>query len=75
LGGAKQFLCLNTAARKEADAASGRFEKHLWLVEQGFLPPPPPGADAGTDILSGGKLGGRPSREQRVEPKVPGRPS
>ena len=68
--GAKPFVCLKTANRKDAEAALGRFETHLRLIEQGFLDPPPPGADVGTYILSGGKLGGRPSQAERVELKT-----
>lgn len=68
--GAKPFLCLKTTNRKEAEAALGRFETHLRLIEQGLLEPPPAGADVGTYILSGGKLGGRPSQAERVEPKT-----
>ena len=68
--GAKRFLCLKTAVRKEAEAALGRFETHMRLVEQGLIPPPPPGSDVGTYILSGGKLGGRPSRDEHAEPRT-----
>lgn len=66
----KPFLCLKTTDRREAEAALGRFETHLRLIEQGLLPPPPDGADVGTYILSGGKLGGRPSRDVRAELKT-----
>jgi integrase len=68
--GQKPFVCLKTTSRKEAEAALGRFETHLRLIEQGLLAPPPPGADLGTYILSGGKLGNRPSQGERVEVKT-----
>lgn len=68
--GQKPFVCLKTSDRKEAAAALGRFETHLRLIEQGLLDPPPPGADVGTYVLSGGKLGGRPSQAERVELKT-----
>lgn len=68
--GTKQFHCLRTSQRKEAIASLGRFETHLRLIEQGLLEPPPPGTDIGTFILSGGKLSGRPSLDERIEPKT-----
>ena len=66
----KQSAPLNTAERKEADATLGRFEANFRLIEQGVLDPPPDGADVGTYIVSAGKLGGRPSRVERVKPKT-----
>jgi hypothetical protein len=48
----------------------GRFESNVRLIEQGVIESPPAGADLGTYIVSGGKLGGRPSRVIRVEPKT-----
>ena len=68
--GTKQFLCLKTTSRKEATSALGRFETHLRLIEQGLLESPPLGSDIGTFILSGGKLGGRPSQGVRTELKT-----
>jgi integrase len=68
--GAKLFLCLKTTSRKEAASALGRFETHLRLIEQGLLEGPPLGSDIGTFILSGGKLGGRPSQGVRTELKT-----
>lgn len=71
-GGRKHHLSLQTADRKEAEATLGRFEANYRLVEQGVIDPPPPGADVGTYIVSGGKLGGRPSQVVRVELKTLG---
>jgi len=68
--GAKPFVCLKTTSRKDAESALGRFETHLRLIEQGLLDPPPPGAELGTYILSGGKLGSRPSQAECVELKT-----
>jgi integrase len=69
-GGKKHHFQLKTDDRKAADAALGRFLSNFHLIEQGVIAPPPAGAELGTYIVSGGKLGGRPSRADRVEPKT-----
>ena len=58
--------------RKDADAALCRFEANFRLIEQGVIESPPEGGDLGTYIVSGGKLGGRPSQADWVEPKTLG---
>jgi integrase len=71
-GGRKHHFQLKTDDRKTAEAALGRFESNFHLIEQGVIEVPPAGADLGTYIVSAGKLGGRPSHAERVEPKTLG---
>jgi len=70
--GGKHLLSLKTSDPRAAHAALGKFESNLLLIEQGVIPPPPPGADLGTYVVSAGKLDGRPSKAERVEPKTLG---
>src|SRR5581483_2053373 len=69
-GGRKRHLQLKTTDRKDADATLCRFEANFRLIEQGVIEPPPEGADVATYIVSGGKLGGRPSQAERIDPKT-----
>jgi hypothetical protein len=68
--GKKHHFRLDTVNQKEANATLGRFESNFRLIEQGVIDAPPDGADLGTYIVSGGKLGLRPSEVERVEPKT-----
>jgi hypothetical protein len=68
--GGKHILSLKTSDARTADNALGKFESNLRLIEEGVIAAPPPEADLGTYIISGGKLDGRPSRAERVEPKT-----
>jgi hypothetical protein len=70
--GGKHIFSLKTADQRTAQAALGKFEANLQLIEQGVIPAPPPEADLRTYIVSAGKLGGRPSEVERVKPKTLG---
>src|SRR5687768_1994424 len=65
--GGKYLLALGTTDPTEAEDALARFESNLRLVERGVIDPPPDGADVGTYIVSGGKLGGRPSKARKPD--------
>jgi hypothetical protein len=66
-GSRKHHRALKTADRREATTTLGRFDSNVRLIEQGAIAPPPPGAALGTYIVSGGKLGNRPSQTARIE--------
>jgi hypothetical protein len=70
--GGKHILSLKTDDQRTAQAALGKFEANLQLIEQGVITAPPPEADLGTYVISAGKLDGRPSREGRTKPTTLG---